>query len=228
MRGARLIFVNTPSNPSGCVLDESSLTKIIALANKHDVLIISDEVYEHYCYEDKFRSLATFPGAQGRTLTMNSFSKSFGMAGVRVGYLAGDASIIRALRMQMIVRCPFVGVQGQGAAYWTLKNKSPIIAKCQQEVKDKARWVAEQLSQEKIAHTPLRGSVYAWINTSPLKMNGEDFCRQLMRDERVLMMPGNNFGPSGEYFARLAFTPQRPIVAEGLKRLVKFWNANRI
>lgn len=122
LRGAKLIFVNTPNNPTGGVLSKNDLKIIASLAKKHNALIVSDEVYEKFLYgQHTHTSLATFAESYDRTLTVNSFSKTYALAGYRIGFVAAPEHLLKPLRMQMAVRSPFVSIASQMTALTAMK-----------------------------------------------------------------------------------------------------------
>ena len=203
MRRARMIFINSPANPTGCQLSKKSMEKIVELANHHDVLIFSDEVYDKFIYSGEFISPTTLQASRSRTLVAKSFSKTYGMVAYRVGVLAGPAGLIRPISMQMSVRCPFVPLICHALALQVLgepREKFDAELACFKSKRDAVFALAQDLG---IRVTNPSGAFYLWINISGSGLSADEFTSAI-KQKGALVMPGTSFGPSGKRFIRIS------------------------
>ena len=211
------IYVSSPNNPDGLVLDERLLGAVVDVAVRHDLWILSDEVYEEYVYDAVHLSIATLPGAAERTITVFSFSKSYAQAGLRVGYAVGPEPVIAALRKMANHSIYNVPQAMQRAAHAALVEGEEFLSAT------RARYRATRdLAYGRIAiptHLP-QGSTYLFLDLRPY--GGGDGMAALERiaDAGVLLAPGAPFGEVYRGWARLCFTavdPDRLVV--GIDRI---------
>ncbi|MGE3240822.1 MAG: pyridoxal phosphate-dependent aminotransferase [Pirellulales bacterium] len=222
MRGAKVMIVNSPSNPTGCTIPSKVLELIVRLANEHDVLLISDEVYEYFVYAGKFQSLATVPGARNRTLVVNSFSKSYRMPAYRVGYVYGPEPLLQAMTMQQVIQVPFTSTLNQRFAVRALERQSNIQERANREFLPKREVVLTALREAGLEIPPPTGAFYAWVPIRALKMTAHDFAFRLASEQGVLVMPGDDFGRSGRGHIRLSFGGPIDELRDGMSRIVDF------
>jgi aminotransferase len=222
MRGAKVMIVNSPSNPTGCTIPVDQLELIVRLANEHDVLLISDEVYEYFIYGGEFHSLATIPGARSRTLIVNSFSKSYRMPAYRVGYVYGPEPLLQAMTMQQVIQVPFTSTLNQRFAIRALERQSHIRERANREFLPKRQVVVDALREAGLEIPPPTGAFYAWVPIRDLKMKAHDFAFRLASEQGVLVMPGDDFGRSGRGHIRLSFGGPIEELRTGMTRLVEF------
>jgi len=222
MHGAKVLIVNSPSNPTGCSMTPELLELIVRLANEEDVLLISDEVYEYFVYEGEFRSLATIPGARPRTLIVNSFSKSYRMPAYRVGYLFAPEPLLQPIMMQQAIQVPFTATLNQRFAIRALERQANIRLRANQEFLPKRQVVLDALRRARMEIPPPTGAFYAWITIRDLGMTAHEFALRLASEKGVLVMPGDDFGPSGRGHIRLSFGGPIADLREGLLRFVSF------
>jgi aminotransferase len=227
MRGAKVMIVNSPSNPTGCIVPPGLLELIVRLANEHDVILISDEVYEYFVYEGEFHCLATVPGARSRTLVVNSFSKSYRMPAYRVGYIYGPEPLLQAMTMQQVIQVPFTSTLNQRFAIRALERQAHIRERANREFLPKRQVVLDALRRAKLEIPPPTGAFYAWIPIRELKMTAYEFALRLASERSVLAMPGDDFGPSGRGHIRLSFGGPVEELREGMLRFVDFVDTYR-
>jgi len=202
------IYVSSPNNPDGVVLDERMLAAVVEVARRHDLWIFSDEVYEEYTYDAPHRSIATFPGAASRTITVFSFSKSYAQAGLRVGYAVGPEPVIAALRKMANHTIYNVPQAMQRAAHAALVGGTAFLDAT------RARYrAARDLAHARIT-APSRvpqGSTYLFLDLRGYSA-GCDCMGVLERiaEAGVLLAPGSAFGAQYEGWARLCFTAVDP------------------
>ena len=219
----KAIMVNSPNNPTGEVYSDEQLAAIAAIAEKHDLLVISDEVYNTLLYTGaKFRSIAELPGMKARTVVVNSFSKSYAMTGWRIGYAAGPADII-----DRMVKCQenfnaCANAIGQYAAVAALDH--PELCTQLRDIFARRRTTL----LEGLAAIPgmnsndPTGAFYVFADIRAFGMSSEDFCNRLLDEERVVCIPGSAFGACGEGFVRIAYTCSDADLTEAIARIRRF------
>jgi N-succinyldiaminopimelate aminotransferase len=202
------IYVSSPNNPDGIVLDDRMLAAVVEVARRHDLWILSDEVYEEYVYDAPHRSIATLPGAASRTITVFSFSKSYAQAGLRVGYAVGPEPVIAAMRKMANHSVYNVPQAMQRAAHAALVGGDDFL------VTTRARYHAvRDLAHARLA-APSRipqGSTYLFLDLRA-HTGGADCMGVLERiaEAGVLLAPGSAFGAQYQCWARLCFTAVDP------------------
>ncbi len=222
MRGAKIVFVNSPTNPSGCCLTREGIERIAYYAKKYDVLVFSDEVYEHFNEDGVPISFASLPGLRERTLTVNSLSKSYGLAALRIGYIAAQAALLRPIKMQMVVRCPFVNTWSQMVAQRMLLHPPAKVTALRASVNARRVQAYQDFHQAGLPVVRPRGAFYLWMPTSGYGLSGREFAADLYATKRVMVMPGESFGPSGENYVRLSVSGSSESHANALRRMVEF------
>ncbi len=219
----KALMINSPNNPTGGVASPAQLEAMAAVARKHDLLVISDEVYNTLFYTgEPCCSIAALEGMKERTVVINSFSKSYAMTGWRIGYAAGPAGII-----DRMVKCQenfnaCANAPGQYAAAAALKH--PELSLELRDVFAQRRDVLlEGLAEiDGISCRPPEGAFYAFPDISVFGMSSQMFCRRLLERQRLVCIPGSAFGVCGEGHIRMAYTCDVPVLRAGLERLARF------
>lgn len=219
MHGAKLIFVNSPANPTGGVLSHESLAATLDLARRHDVLIVSDEVYDQFVYDRRHVSVVEMPGAFERTILLNSFSKSHAMAGARVGYIAANEHLMRPMRLSQFLTTPFVSFASQQQALAALDSSHSHWPAIRAEYRGRQQTSVDVIRSAGLPCATPGGAFYVWFSVSSLGVSAEEFVRRLLDDYGVLLLPGTAFGPSGERCVRLSYAVDRETLGEGLRRV---------
>jgi aminotransferase len=217
----RVVVVNTPSNPTGGVMERGDLEAIAELAVKHDLYVISDEVYEKFVYDGhRHVSLASLPGMWERTVTVNSFSKTYAMTGWRIGYAAAPKPLVdEMVKLQQfsMVHAPAVS---QRAALAALRGPQDFVALMVKEFDRRRRLLVERLNSiEGLSCPKPKGAFYAFLNIKGLGLSSEEAAERFLEQAGVVTVPGVAFGPSGEGYLRLSYA--RPIeqLEEACRRL---------
>ncbi len=216
-----LIF-NYPSNPTGASYDKNELGKLAETAKKMDLYVISDEIYSDLSYEKPHTSFASFPGMKERTLLLNGFSKGYAMTGWRIGYAAGPQDWIAAMTKihQYTIMC--APIMGQWAACEALKNGQTAISSMKKEYEQRRNFVIESLNEMGLdCHTP-EGAFYAFPSIQKTGINSMDFAKRLLEEQKVALVPGTAFGPSGEGFVRISYATSFEKLKEAMKRIKIF------
>lgn len=223
----RAIVLNYPSNPTGAYPTVEYLQQLQDFAARHNLWIVSDEVYGSLYYGEKPTSAAAIAGAKERTLLVHSLSKSYAMTGWRVGFLAAPGHIIsNALKAsQNSITCvaPFI----QKAAAFALTD--PLIQDVTASMRaayarrrELVLRLARELESDKVIVTPSQGAFYFFIDMRPLRMPSVEICERLLDDAGVALVPGSAFGDQGEGFARLCIAASDEDVESGFRKIIEW------
>ncbi len=218
----RVLLFNSPCNPTGAVASRATLESYARLAQKHDLVVISDEAYESLVYGDaRHISIATLPGMAGRTVSIYTFSKSYAMTGWRVGYLIGPAHIVdEAHKIQEeVVSCPVTFVQYGGVA--ALEGLQDCIAEMVAEYDKRRRFTVDALRRiDGVTCVEPQGAFYVFANISAFGLSSQHLAMHLLEKAAVATVPGTAFGPGGEGFLRLCYgSTSMEKLEEGIQRI---------
>ena len=217
----RLMIVNSPNNPTGRVLTREEAEAIVAVAQEHDILVISDEIYEKIIYDGREHlSLAAFPGMAERTLTVNGFSKAYAMTGWRLGYVAGPAPLIRQIMKvhSHSATCATSFAQWGGVA--ALEGPQDVIDAMVAAWDRRRRFVTERLNAIPGFRCPLpEGAFYAFPDVSGTGLSGQEVAQKLIEEAYVGVTPGDAFGASGSGCIRLSFATADELLGRALDRI---------
>jgi aminotransferase len=220
---SRVIIMNYPNNPTGAILSLEEASALAEIAVDRDLVVISDEVYERIIYDDrKHICLASLPRMRDRTLTVNSFSKSYAMTGLRVGYIYGPEKLIAPLWLvhQYAVAC--VNGLSQYAALAALKGPQDSVHAMTEEFKRRRDLVYHRLNEIRGFRCTLPlGAFYVFPNITGFGMSSEKFCEFLAEEAGVLTVPGTAFGTNGEGHIRISYAASYAQLEEGLDRIEK-------
>ena len=217
----KVIVLNSPMNPTGGVAGLESLKKIAEICIKHDLYVLSDEVYDSIVYEGVHPvSIATLPGMQDRTVIINSFSKKYAMCGWRVGWAIANEAIIDGMsRMQENVASG-VNHAAQYAAIAALEGpQDDFNEMLRQYTRRRDLVVSEFNSIPKLKCYAPEGTFYAFIDVSETGMDGNEFAMDLIEKARVILVPGDTFGQEGKKYVRLVFAASEEKIREGTARI---------
>jgi aminotransferase len=217
------IIIVSPNNPTGTVLPESKLCEIAALAQRRDLMVVSDEIYEYYVFDDnRHVSLASLPEMRERTITLNSLSKSFGMTGLRLGYVAAPAPIIEAMLPfhHAMMICANVVAQYGGLA--ALSQPRDWFRPVLQEYDRRRQLWLHMLAEIGLPYSQPQGAYYIFIDIRPTGLTSAEFVKRAREEARLVFQPGTIGGGAGEGFIRGALTKGSPEFEEGLARFKDF------
>lgn len=216
----KAIVVNSPSNPLGTVLSESTLRELIELARAYGLSVISDECYDAITFDVDHVSPASLdPTAP--VLSCFTFSKSYSMTGFRVGYLVGPRGSggVLAKLQEPLVAC--VNAAAQWGALAALTGPQDQISHQRAAYKDRRDKACDLLDSHGIPYVRPRGAFYLWVDVSDLTDNVAEFAARAVRERHVAVAPGTTFGPSGEGYVRVSLATDEELLLEGLDRLVR-------
>ncbi len=218
----KAILINYPNNPTGAILTRERLQEIADLAEKYDLLVLSDEIYERLVYDAEHINFASLPGMYERTILMSGVSKSFAMTGWRIGYVCASQPImegIRKLHQYLIMSAPTIG---QVAALEALSCGEADVREMVAEYDQRRRLIVDGFNNLGLTCFEPRGAFYAFPSIAASGMTDEEFCERLLQEEHVAMIPGSAFGPSGSGFVRTCYATKRDHIELALERLARF------
>ena len=220
----RAILLNSPSNPTGGVADRKNLEQIAALALRHDLIVITDEIYRELIWTDEpYVSIAEFPGMRERTVIIDGFSKTYAMTGLRLGYAVAPLELMQTMNtmLENVYSCVGESVQWGGVAALT-GPREPVEA-MKAEYQKKRQLVAAGLNGiPGISCLPPAGAFYAFANITGTGMPCRDFAMELLREQQVVVVPGTGFGAGGEGFVRLSYATGEDTIREGIDKIGAF------
>ncbi|RMG81197.1 MAG: aminotransferase class I/II-fold pyridoxal phosphate-dependent enzyme [Chloroflexi bacterium] len=218
----RAILINYPNNPTGAVLTRERMLELAAVAERYDLVVISDEIYERLVYGAHHVNFASLPGMYERTILLSGMSKAFAMTGWRIGYAAAPPEIMAAMRklhQYLIMSAP---TTGQAAAVEALLNGDEDVEYMRQRYDARRQLIVEGFRALGFDCVEPRGAFYAFPNIAFTGMNDEEFCERLLLEDRVALVPGSAFGASGQGFVRASYATSEANIAEALRRIERF------
>lgn len=218
----KLLVLPYPNNPTGAVMKKEDLQAIAPVIEKHDLLVLSDEIYSELTYSGKHVSIASLPGMAQRTVVINGFSKSFAMTGWRLGYAAGPAPIIGLMvkiHQYAIMSAP---TMSQYAAVEALRSCMSSVEEMRQEYNLRRRYLVDALNKMGLSCFEPEGAFYVFPSIQSTGLTSEEFCEKLLQKERVAVVPGNAFGECGEGHVRISYSYSINHLKEALKRIQRF------
>lgn len=218
----KVVIIPFPNNPTGAIMTREELQGIVDVLKDKDVIIISDEIYSELCYGEKHVSIASFPEVKDKTLVINGFSKSYAMTGWRLGYLCGHKALISQMKKihQYAIMCS--PTTAQFAAVEALKRGDDSVEEMRKEYNRRRRVLVDGFRKMGLDCFEPLGAFYVFPNIQSLGMSSDEFCEKLLRQEKVLVVPGNAFGDCGEGFIRACYASSMENIMEALKRIERF------
>ncbi|HEX9015566.1 MAG TPA: pyridoxal phosphate-dependent aminotransferase [Chloroflexota bacterium] len=217
----KLIIVNSPGNPTGQVIPKQLLLQIAGIAERHNLTVISDEVYDTIVYDGlRAVSFAGLPGMRERTVTINSFSKAYAMTGWRLGYAIAHPAIIQGMMKvhQVIAAC--VPTMLQSGAAVALESDQSFISEMVNEYQARRDLITDLLNQVPgFRCIKPEGAFYAFPDIRGTGMSSFDLCEYLLKEAKVGCVPGNTFGAKGEGFVRITYAASRDRLQEAGERM---------
>jgi len=218
----KLIVLPFPNNPTGAVMRKGDLEKIAAVIKKHDLLVLSDEIYSELTYGDEeHTTIASLDSMQERTIIINGFSKTYSMTGWRLGYALGPAPIIKQmtkLHQYAIMSAP---TTSQYAAIEALRNGDDDIKKMREDYDMRRRFTVAFRKIGLDCFEP-EGAFYLFPCIKSTGLSSEEFCEKLVMSKRVAVIPGNAFGDCGEGFIRVSYCYSIDNIKEAVRRIGEF------
>ncbi len=224
----KAILIGYPCNPTGAVLDRPAMEAIAAFAEEHDLIVISDELYDRLVYGVQHICFTSLPGMRERTILLGGFSKAYAMTGWRLGYAAAPAPILEAMMKvhQYVMMC--APTAAQYAAIEALRSGEEDVRGMLAEYDRRRRLVYERLSRMGLATVEPKGAFYVFpdIRSSGIE-DDVQFAEQFLMEERVAVVPGSTFGASGSGYVRLCYAASYDDLQEAMVRLERFLGRHR-
>lgn len=225
----KAILLISPNNPTGAVLSKETLQGIADLAEREDLIVISDELYEKLIYDNTpYYSIASLPRMFERTLTVNGFSKSYSMTGWRVGYIAGPKELISPMLNLKYTTTICTPAISQKAALAALKGPQSCIEEIRATYDERRKVTMRRLDKLGIDYVVPKGSFYIFPNISKFGMTSYEFASTILKSTGVFTFPGTAFGPSGEGFIRISILVPSEKIEEAFDRIEKFLSDNKL
>jgi aminotransferase len=221
-RKTKAILIGYPANPTGAVMSRREADAIAELSKQHRLPIISDEIYARLTYGVEHICFPGLPGMKKRTILISGFSKSHAMTGWRIGYVAADRRFVQALTKihQYTLLC--APTMTQMATIEALRNGEGEVEGMVQEYNRRRRFMVKRLNKIGLPCFEPRGAFFAFPSIRATGMTSEEFAQKLLLDEKVAVVPGTAFGPSGEGFVRCCYATSLPSIEEALRRMDRF------
>jgi aminotransferase len=218
----KVLLLSYPNNPTGAVMTGEELQSIALVVEKHDLLVIADEIYSELTYGGEHVSFASLPGMKERTILINGFSKSYAMTGWRIGYAAAPEDIAAAMLKihQYTIMC--APIMGQMAAIEALKNGEGEIQRMASQYDQRRNLIVNGLNQLGLSCVEPKGAFYAFPSIKATGMSSQEFCAKLLQEEKVAVVPGDAFGACGEGYIRCSYAASVEQITEALVRMERF------
>jgi len=224
---SKVLILPYPTNPTGGIMKEEDLKALVDIIIKHDLIVLSDEIYSELTYEGEHVSIASFPGMKDRTVVFNGFSKAFAMTGWRIGYACGHPDIISAMNKihQYTIMC--APIMSQQAAIEALRHGEGEMRKMVDNYNYRRKLMLSGFREIGLTCFEPRGAFYCFPSIKSSGMNSEEFCERLLQEEKVAVVPGNAFGQCGEGYIRCCYAASVSNIEEAIERMGKFLSRHK-
>ena len=218
---SKVLMLNFPTNPTGGTMTRPQLEEIAAVVKKHDLLVLTDEIYSELTFEGEHVSIASLPGMAERTIFLHGFSKAYAMTGFRIGYACGPTVLIEAMMKihQYSMLC--ASIIAQEAALEALEHGAAATAEMREQYKLRRNFIVKALNDMGLkCHLP-RGSFYAFPSIESVGIPAKEFALGLLKEEKVACVPGGAFGASGEKYLRCCFATAFDQIQVAMDRMAR-------
>lgn len=218
----KVLILPYPNNPTGAVMRRSDLEAVADVVRKHDIFVLTDEIYSELCYLDDYCTIASLPGMKERTVYINGFSKAFAMTGWRLGYACAPAAILKQMLKihQFAIMC--APTTSQYAAIVALKSCDAEVAEMKEEYNERRRYLVHRFKEMGIQCFEPFGAFYIFPSIKEFGLTSDEFATKLLQEKRVAVVPGTAFGASGEGFVRISYAYSLEKLKEALSRIEEF------
>ncbi len=218
----KVLILPFPNNPTGAIMEKSDLEALIPVIEKHDLLVMSDEIYSELTYKGTHVSIASLPGMKERTILINGFSKAYAMTGWRLGYACGPQAILEQMTKihQFAIMC--APTTSQYAAVEALKNGDDDVKMMRQAYNERRRFLLHTFKEMGLPCFEPYGAFYVFPCIKEFGMTSDEFATRLLREEKVAVVPGTAFGDSGEGFLRISYAYSLDNLRLALGRIADF------
>lgn len=218
----KILVLPYPNNPTGAVMEKSDLEAIAEVIIRHDIYVLSDEIYAELCYLEEHTSIASLPGMRERTILINGFSKSHAMTGWRLGYACGPKVVMdQILKIhQFAIMC--APTNSQYAAVEAMRNGDADVAMMREQYNQRRRFLMHEFERMGLQCFEPFGAFYIFPSIKEFGMTSDEFATRLLREEKVAVVPGTAFGDCGEGFLRISYAYSLDNLKVALGRLERF------
>ena len=218
----KILILPFPNNPTGAIMEKKDLEEIAKVIIKHDIYVISDEIYSELTYKDKHVSIVEIPGMQERTILINGFSKAYAMTGWRLGYACGPKVIIEQMLKihQFAIMC--APTTSQYAAVEALRNGDEDVAQMQEAYNQRRRYLLHAFKEMGLKCFEPFGAFYVFPSIKEFGMTSEEFAEKFLYEEKVAAVPGTAFGDCGEGYLRISYAYSLENLKVAMERLANF------
>ena len=218
----KILVLPFPNNPTGAIMERKDLEEIAEVIIKHDIYVMSDEIYSELSYKEKHVSIAQIPGMKERTILINGFSKAFAMTGWRLGYACGPEAIIEQMIKihQFAIMC--APTTSQYAAIEALKNGDEDVAEMCTAYNQRRRYLVHCFKEMGLECFEPYGAFYIFPCIKEFGMSSDDFAMRFLKEEKVAVVPGNAFGDCGEGYLRISYASSLENLKIAMGRLAEF------
>ena len=218
----KMLVMPFPNNPTGSIMTREDLEPIAEVVKRHDLYVLSDEIYSELTYKTEHVSIASLPGMQERTLVINGFSKGFAMTGWRLGYICGPSVIIEQMLKihQFAIMC--APTTSQYAAVEALKNGDKDVAEMRSAYDQRRRYLVKALRDMGFDCYEPQGAFYVFPSIKKFGMTSDEFALKLLEEEKVAVVPGTAFGDCGEGYLRISYAYSLNDLKRALERMERF------
>jgi aminotransferase len=218
----KILILAFPNNPTGAIMEKEDLEAIAPIIEKHDLFVISDEIYSELSYKSKHVSICSIPGMRERTIIINGFSKAYAMTGWRLGYALGPEAIIKQMIKlhQFAIMC--APTTSQYAAVEALKNGDEDVAEMTEAYNQRRRYLMNEFKEMNLPCFEPFGAFYVFPCIKEFGMTSEEFALKFLEEEKVAVVPGTAFGDCGEGFLRISYAYSIEDLKVAIGRLKSF------
>lgn len=218
----KLLVLPFPNNPTGGIMEERDLEAIVPIILKHNLYVLTDEIYSALSYKGKHHSIIEFPGMRERTVYINGFSKAYAMTGWRLGYACAEERILKQMLKlhQFAIMC--APTTSQYSAVEALRNGDADVRKMRDAYDERRRFLVYHLRKMGLDCFEPYGAFYVFPSIRKFGLSSEEFAEKLLKEEKVAVVPGNAFGASGEGFIRISYAYSLDNLKKAMERMERF------
>ncbi|MBR2577552.1 MAG: aminotransferase class I/II-fold pyridoxal phosphate-dependent enzyme [Erysipelotrichaceae bacterium] len=218
----KAVILNFPGNPTGGIMTREDYAKIVPILKEAGIFVITDEIYAELTYEQKHCTIAEFDEIKDRTIVINGFSKSYSMTGYRVGYLLAHKDLIGMIVKihQYVIMC--ASTPCQYAALEAINNGDKDVEEMFVSFKQRRNYIVKELNRIGLKTPMPQGAFYVFPSIKCTGLSSEEFCNQLLEEENLALVPGNDFGDAGEGFVRISYAYSLSEIKTAIEKLEDF------
>lgn len=223
---SKALILPYPNNPTGAIMTRAQLEKIAEVAERHDLFVISDEIYAELTYGQKHASFAAIPGMKKRTILINGFSKAFAMTGWRLGYFCAPEAVVKAaykIHQYTIMCAPTASqVAGEAALRSGREDEYRAVTEMRESYDVRRRYLVAKFNEIGLSTFEPKGAFYVFPSVKSTGLTGDEFAERLLKEQRVAVVPGSAFGDSSKYFVRCSYATSLADLKTAAQRIKAF------